>query len=66
MNFAGQRHVMIKRESAFKTWIIYQLTYGVPSRAARGRGTRIQQAERVIINLISLAQIEDGSSGNDK
>lgn len=65
LNFAGQRHVVIKRESAFKTRIIYQLTHRVPSRVA-GRGARIQRAEQLIINLISIAQIEDVNSGNDK
>lgn len=38
LNFAGQRHIKIKRESAFRSWIINQHT--VWSWAARARGIR--------------------------
>lgn len=59
LNFAGQRHIKIKREAAFRSWVIYQHTNSV-KLGCRGQSHHKVQAEHVVIALmIFLAQIED-------
>lgn len=66
LNFAGQRHIKIKRESAFRSWIIYQHTNSV-KLGCKGQRHQSMQAEHVISTLMNfLAQIEDENSGNEK
>lgn len=67
LNFAGQRHIKIKREWAFGSWIIYQRTNSV-KLGCKGQRHQNRQAEHMIIItlMIFLAQIEDANSGNEK
>lgn len=67
LNFAGQRHIKIKRESAFRGWVIYQHTNSV-KLGCKGQSHQKVQAEHVVyyLNDFFLALIEDAKSGNEE